>query len=146
MIALKNKSLIHEIKVINGDIFKTISNRYKKMELNITPMHAKIIMSIYFSDVELCQKDLEVNMSCNKSTMSFILSTMEKNGLITRNNSDTDSRIKHIVLTNKGYEMAEFLKNDRKYTEDIMLEGITNEEYVLFTQVVDKIRNNLERI
>lgn len=146
MIALKNKSLIHEIKVINGDIFKTISNRYKKMELNITPMHAKIIMIIYFSDIELCQKDLEVNMSCNKSTMSSIISTMEKNGLVTRETSEQDSRINYLVLTDRGLEMALFLKKDRKLTEDIMLDGITEDEYLMFNQIVAKIRKNLERI
>lgn len=143
---MDKKSLIHEIKVIDGDIFKAISNRYKSMNIDITPMHAKIIMTIYKSSEPLCQKDLENSISCNKSTMSAIISTMEKNGLVTRETSEQDSRINYLVLTDRGLEMALFLKKDRKLTEDIMLDGITEDEYLMFNQIVAKIRKNLERI
>ena len=143
---MEKKSLIHEIKIINGDIFKAISNRYKGMNIDITPMHARIIMTIYKSSEPLCQKDLESSMSCNKSTMSSILSTMEKNGLLIRQTSEHDSRINYLVLTDKGLEMVDFLKKDRKYTEGIMMDGISDDEYLIFTQVIDKIRKNLERI
>lgn len=143
---MDKKSLIHEIKVIDGDIFKAISNRYKSMNIDITPMHAKIIMTIYKSSEPLCQKDLENSISCNKSTMSAIISTMEKNGLVTRETSEQDSRINFLVLTDRGLEMALFLKKDRKLTEDIMLDGITEDEYLMFNQIVAKIRKNLERI
>ena len=143
---MEKKSLIHEIKIINGDIFRTISNRYKEMNIDITPMHARIIMTIYKSNEPLCQKDLEGSMSCNKSTMSSIISTMEKNGLVSRQTSKHDSRINYLVLTDKGLEMVDFLKKDRKYTSDILMDGIGEDEYLIFTQVVDKIRKNLERI
>lgn len=139
-------SLVHEIKKINGEIFRTINNRYKSMNVDITPMHAKVVITLYKSDVPLCQKDLEGPMSCNKSTLSFIISTMEKNGLLSRKVSDNDSRINYLVLTQKGLEMVEFLEEDRKYTEGILTDGITDQEYATFMRVVDKIRNNMERI
>lgn len=143
---MNKKSLIHEIKVIDGDIFRAICNRYKRMNVDITPMHAKIIMTIYKSREPLCQKDLEGSMSCNKSTMSSIISTMEKNGLVRRQTSEHDSRINYLVLTEKGMEMVEFLKKDRSAMDKLMLNGISEEECIVFNQVVDKIRKNLERI
>ena len=143
---MENVSLIHEIKKINGDIFRGISNRYKEMNLDITPMHAKIIMTLYRSSESLCQKDLEEPMSCNKSTMSSVISTMEKNGLLTRNVSDFDSRINYLKLTEKGLEIAEFLKEDRAYMEKILTDGISEQEYTAFMTVVARIRKNLERI
>jgi DNA-binding MarR family transcriptional regulator len=143
---MEKKSLIHEIKIINSDIFKAISNRYKRMNIDITPMHARIIMTIYKSNDSLCQKDLESSMSCNKSTMSSIISTMEKNGLLVRQTCKQDSRINYLVLTDKGLEIVDFLKKDRKHNEKILMDGISDDEYLVFTQVVDKIRNNLERI
>jgi DNA-binding MarR family transcriptional regulator len=78
--------------------------------------------------------------------MSAIISTMEKNGLLIRKSCEQDSRINYLELTDKGIDMALFLKKDRKVTEDIMLEGITEEDYLLFTEIVNKIRKNLERI
>ena len=143
---MDKKSLIHEIKVIDGDIFRAICNRYKRMNVDITPMHAKIIMTIYRSREPLCQKDLEETMSCNKSTMSSIVSTMEKNGLVHRHTSEQDSRINYLVLTEKGLDMAEFLKKDRRLMDNVMVEGISDEECIVFSQIVDKIRKNLERI
>lgn len=139
-------SLIHEIKKINGDLFRGISNRYKRLNVEITPLHAKILLSLYRSDKLLCQKDLEGPMSCNKSTLSSVISTMEKNGLLTREVSETDSRINYLMLTDKGLEMIDFLKDDRLYTEGILTDGITDLEYTTFMQVVDKIRKNIERI
>lgn len=143
---MEKLSLIHEIKKINGDLFRGISNRYKRLNVEITPMHAKILLTLYRSDQLLCQKDLEGPMSCNKSTLSSVVSTMEKNGLLTRQASENDSRINYLVLTSKGLEMMEFLKEDRTYTEEILTDGISEEEYTTFMQVVDKIRKNIERI
>ena len=76
----------------------------------------------------------------------LLLTNRGKNGILIRKLSDLDSRINYLELTNKGLEMALFLKEDRKITEDIMLDGISDEEYLIFTQIVDKIRRNLERI
>lgn len=143
---MEKKSLIHEIKKINGDLFRVIFNRYKEMNLDITPMHAKIIMTLYKSSESLCQKDLEGPISCNKSTMSSVVSTMVKNGLLTREVSESDSRINYLVLTEKGIEMANFLKKDRVYTEGIISDGISEDEYTTFINVIDKMRKNIERI
>ena len=143
---MRKSSLLYEIKKINSDIFRIISNRYKRMNIEITPIQAKILMTIYKSEDNICQKDLEIPMSCNKSTLSSIVSTMEKNDLLSRKVSENDSRINNLVLTKKGLEIVEFLKEDRAYTEEMLVEGITDDEYAIFLKVVDKVRKNTERI
>lgn len=143
---MEKLSLIYEIKKVNGDMFRGISKRYKSLNVDITPVQAKILLSLYRSDKLLCQKDLEKPLSCNKSTLSSVISTMEKNGLLSRQVSESDSRINYLVLTDKGLEMIDFLKEDRAYTEEILTEGITDLEYTTFMQVVGKIRKNIERI
>ncbi len=140
------KSLIYEIKCINGDIFRGISNRYKRDNIDITPIQAKVIMTIYKSSEPLCQKDLEGPISCNKSTMSSIVSTMEKNDLLRRQVSDIDSRINYLVLTEKGLEMVEYLKKDRNITEEILADNVSDDEYATFMEVIEKIRKNIERL
>ena len=59
-------SLLHEIKRLDIDIFQAINRRYKKMNLELTPMHAKILLHLASSDKKLCQKDLENLILCNK--------------------------------------------------------------------------------
>lgn len=139
-------SLLHEIKRLDIDIFQAINRRYKKMNLELTPMHAKILLHLASSDKKLCQKDLENLILCNKSTLSSIISTMEKNKLVTRETSKQDSRINYLLLTDKGMEMIDFLKKDKKVIEDNLNEGITEEEYQTFLKIVDKMKKNMERI
>ncbi len=143
---MERRSMIHEIKKINGDIFRGITNRYKKMNVDITPIQAKILVIIFKSENPICQKDLEGPISCNKSTMSSTISTMEKNGLLKRHVSETDSRINYLVLADKGLEMVKFLEKDRELTEGLLTSGITDLEYTTFINVIDKIRNNIGRI
>lgn len=139
-------SLLHEIKRLDIDIFQAINRRYKKMNLELTPMHAKILLHLASSDKKLCQKDLENLILCNKSTLSSIISTMEKNKLVTRETSKQDSRINYLLLTDRGMEMIDFLKKDKKVIEDNLNEGITDEEYQTFLKIVDKMKKNMERI
>ena len=139
-------SLFHEIKRLDIDIFQAINRRYKKMNLELTPMHAKILLHLASSDKKLCQKDLESLILCNKSTLSSIISTMEKNKLVTRETSKQDSRINYLLLTDRGMEMIDFLKKDKKVIEDNLNEGITEEEYQTFLKIVDKMKKNMERI
>lgn len=143
---MEKLSLSHEIKKINADIFRTIYNRYKKMNLEITPMHAKILLIINDTKELLCQKDLEKFISCNKSTLSSIISTMEKNDLLSRRVSETDSRINYLILSEKGLNFINFLHEDKVRNDKILVDGVTDDEYKVFLNVLEKIKKNIERI
>ena len=71
---------------------------------------------------------------------------MEKNDLLTREASKQDSRINYLVVSEKGKELINFLKEDQLILEDIINEGITDDEYQTFSKIVDKVRKNIERI
>lgn len=140
------KSIILEMNDIALDIFKLLSTRYKKLGLEVTPVQGRIIMALYSQSNLLCQRDIEENIPCNKSTLSAILNTMEKNGLITRQGSENDSRKKNIILTTKSLEIAEFLKEDNSRISKILGSNITEDEYIIFGQILEKIKTNMERI
>ena len=89
---------------------------------------------------------MEDFIPCNKSTLSAILNTMEKNELIKRIDSKIDSRRKVIILTDKAIEVVRYLKEDRKVLDHILLDNITEEEYGLFSDILHKLRKNMERI
>lgn len=140
------KSMILEMNDIALDIFKLLSTRYKKLGLEVTPVQGRIIMALYSQNNLLCQRDIEASVPCNKSTLSAILNTMEKNGLITRQGSENDSRKKNIILTTKSLEIAEFLKEDNLRISKILSSNITEDEYIIFGQILEKIKTNVERI
>lgn len=140
------KSMILEMNDVALDIFKLLSTRYKKLGLEVTPVQGRIIMALYSQNNLLCQRDIEASVPCNKSTLSAILNTMEKNGLITRQGSENDSRKKNIILTTKSLEIAEFLKEDNLHISKILSSNITEDEYIIFGQILEKIKTNVERI
>jgi len=77
--------------------------------------------------------------------MSNVLSLMEKNGLIVRQVSKTDARLKEIVLTDCALRVHEMAKADMMRMEGLLSEGISEKELETFFAVADKIRANIER-
>jgi len=139
-------SFLLKLNEVNLMIFKVIANRYKKMGIDVTPVHSRIIMFLYNSQCIICQKDIEKYISCNKSTMSAVLHTMEKNNLIVRVGAENDLRKKNITLTDKSLEIARILEEDKYKIEKILETNINEYEYDVFCNVLNKIKNNLERI
>lgn len=129
---------------LNMLIFKQISNRHKELGFDITPVQAMIIMGVYNNE-SLCQKDIEQFVTCNKSTLSSVLDTMEKNGLIMRIEDKYDSRKKIISLTDKSNDIAKVLEKDCGYMDDLLTSGLSQDELEIFNSVIDKMINNLER-
>ncbi len=137
-------AMIYEINELDLFFFKVMANRYKK--LDITPVQSRIIMVIASKKDGMYQKEIEDFIPCNKSTLSAILNTMEKNELIKRVDSEIDSRRKVIILTDKALEIVRYLKEDKKVLDHILLDNITDEEYRLFSDILHKLRDNMERI
>lgn len=137
-------AMIYEINELDLFFFKVMANRYKK--LDITPVQSRIIMVIASKKDGMYQKEIEDFIPCNKSTLSAILNTMEKNKLIKRVDSEIDSRRKVIILTDKALEIVRYLKEDKKVLDHILLDNITDEEYRLFSDILHKLRDNMERI
>lgn len=134
----------NNIGILNMLIFKQISNRHKELGFDITPVQAMIIMGVYNNE-SLCQKDIEQFVTCNKSTLSSVLDTMEKNGLIMRIEDKYDSRKKIISLTDKSNDIAKVLEKDCGYMDDLLTAGLSQDELEIFNSVIDKMINNLER-
>lgn len=143
---MNGSSLLVQMNEVNLGIFKVLAARYKKMGLEVTPVQSRVIMFIYNSEKSICQKEIEGFLSCSKSTVSALIDTMEKKNLIKREDSLTDLRKKHLFLTDKAIKIALILKQDKEEMEKILCENISSDEYNLFSDVLLKIKSNLERI
>ncbi len=143
---MKENSIVLSLNALHMSLFKALSIRYKKKRIAITPVQGRILLFVYENNCSLCQKDIEVMMPCNKSTLSAILNTMEKNGLITRSGSVDDLRKKIIGLTDKAISFVSFLQEDNAYIAEKLCEDITTEEVENLSLITQKIKRNLERI
>lgn len=69
---------------------------------------------------------------------------MEKNGLVTREPSKEDARLKQITLTKKANDSFENFEKKSVETEKKMIEGISQEELNIFFNVLEKIKSKLK--
>ena len=92
---------------------------------------------------DIFQKDLEAEFEIRRSTVTGILQTMEKNGLIQRVSVDCDARLKKIILTDKAKQI---LLKQHKIIREFdanMTKGISHEEMTAFFETLNKIKANI---
>ena len=140
-----NDSIMLDLKKTNNKIIKMLSNRYKKMKLDITPNQSKIIMFIY-KNKEVTSNDIGKWIHTNKSSLSKVLNNLEKNKYITREEDKNDTRKKIVKLTIKGEKIVKILENDANEVSKLLMINIKKEEYTTFKMVLEKVENNIERM
>lgn len=94
---------------------------------------------------EVFQKDLEKELMLRRSSVTGLLSAMEKKGFIERQSVEKDKRQKKIVLTDKA---REFNKSVTEYFDglDKELKNIFSvEEYENLKEYLQRIKNHLKK-
>lgn len=143
---MMERELSKTLKDLNLQLFKVIGKKHKELGVSLTPIWGTIILAISDSKEALCQRHLEAFVSCNKSTLSSILDTMEKKDLIKRISDKADTRKKVIVLTEHSKKLVEKIKEDKMAIDKGMLQGISEEELETFQKTLNKMLENLERM
>ncbi len=112
---------------------------------NLTGNHSYILGFLYVnSQKDIFQKDIEKVFSIRRSTATGILNIMEKNSLIERVACTEDSRMKKIVLTEKGKQIQKESFEKIKKFEKKLKANLTEDELNQFFIILDKIRSNIE--
>ena len=112
---------------------------------NLTGNHSYILGFLYANrKKDIFQKDIEKVFSIRRSTATGILNIMEKNSLIERIPCAKDSRMKKIVLTEKGSQIQKDSFKKVKKFEKKLKNNLTEEELTQFFTILDKIKNNIE--
>ena len=96
------RKVAFEVKRLDNLINRKILKYLKKENIkNISHVQAEILRYLYVNRCNtIYQSDIEKEVDIRRSTVSGILKTMEKNGLIKRIDSKKDTRKKEVTLTN----------------------------------------------
>ena len=136
-----------EMRKLNNLIKREVERSTARQQLeSLTGLHGWVIGHIARQDGPVLQRDLEERFSVRRSTMSNILSLMEKNALIVRTPSKKDSRTKEITLTRRAWMIDRIIKTDLDRIEELITDGLTEGELDAFFSAVDKMKENLERM
>ncbi|MDY3619480.1 MarR family winged helix-turn-helix transcriptional regulator [Agathobaculum sp.] len=91
------------------------------------------------------QRDIETQFAMRRSTATGILQLMEQHGLLYREQTAHDARLKRLVLTEKARALNAEIHKGLEKTEALMREGVSEAEIATWFAVCGKIRENLER-
>lgn len=140
------RKVAFEIKRLDNLINRKILKYLKKENIkNISHVQAEILRYLYVNrDNTVYQSDIEKEADIRRSTVSGILKTMEKNGLIKRIDSKKDTRKKEVALTNLSVKRHNEMNIKVKKFEKELLNGISLEEKKVFFKVIDKLADNLK--
>lgn len=145
MVYIRDDNILFKIKSINKLIIKKLSYGNSIETFKVTPTQIEIIEYILNSDSKVYQRDLEKILNLSRATVSGVLITMEKNRLIKRVTDENDLRSKQIILNKVAKQ--EFLKTKEKIIalSKIINKDITLEELEIFSRVIDKMKNNINK-
>lgn len=111
----------------------------------LTNMHGWLIHFLYnHRQTPVFQRDIEKMFSIRRSTVTTILNRMENNRLIVRKSVPEDARLKQIVLTEKAIALHHDVERECQQFEQILTNGISEEEQAQFVRILNTMYQNLE--
>lgn len=145
---MKEKDIGREVKMTNTLISRAITAVIKKDGIDeATGTHGFVLGYLLRNpDRDIFQKDIEAHFSICRSSVTSVLTLMEKKGYIKRCSVEHDARLKKIVITDKGRQIHDDIIKNIKSMESRLEQGISPEELEAFYSVLEKVRINAEQI
>ena len=146
---MEEKNILFEIKTLEQLIIREVLLKSLDKKLNIkkmpSPTQMRIINYIIQNeDKPIYQKDLESIFNLRRATISEVLITMEKNGMIERVISKNDLRAKEIKLSDSTKEFFEENKHRILELESIITKDIDKKDIDVFKSVICKMKDNIQ--
>lgn len=139
-----------EIKHVGRQI-NILSHKIKRrigkvgLEYGISEVQAKILGFIYInsSKKDIFQKTIEEEFDIRRSSVTSVLTLMEKNELIKRSSVSEDGRLKKIILTDKGIEVNKLVYKEIVKIEEIISDTLSKDELDVFISNLVKLNNSI---
>ena len=91
-------------------------------------------------------KDIEQEFKITKSVASNLVKRMVQNGLVELEVSPSDKRAKFVHLTEKSRSQMKQIKSFFDRMNRSLLDGISEENLVIFEEVMGQLQANVEKI
>ena len=91
-------------------------------------------------------KDIEQELNITKSVASNLVKRMVQNGLVELEVSPSDKRAKFVHLTEKSRSQMKQVKSFFDRIDRSLLDGISEENLLIFEEVLGKLQTNVEKI
>ncbi len=136
-----------EMKCMSNMITGFIGNELTKAGFDeITVTHGWILGFLCRQrDTVVFQKDIETRFGMPRSTVANIMKQFEQKGYITRQSDEKDTRLKRVVVTDKGIKVHEETIKCIDHINEIIEDGISEEEKDIFKNMTEKMSENMKK-
>ena len=135
----------YQIKNLNHEIIRYICETKVEKKEFPTPAQMQILHYILSKKGDkVYQRDIGNALNLRRATLSEILKTMEKNGLIYKIPDKNDTRIKEIILSDKAIINFETVKKSLNSAENVVTKGIDKKDLDIFLSVLAKMNQNIK--
>ena len=146
---MNDNKVLYEIKSLEKMLVRELINNSDikdKENLLPTPTQCQIIEYILNNkNKDIYQKDLEKVLNLRRATVSGVLHTMEKNGLIKRVTDESDTRTKKIILNEKIPERFNEYSKKIKKIENNIIKDISDKDLEIFLKVISQMKESIKK-
>ncbi len=103
----------------------------------------KVLHFVLAQNRDVFQKDIEEEFSLRPPTATQLLKKMEQNGLIRREVTAEDGRMKRILVSEKARQYQDVVMADITNLDEELTRGISREEMEVFFKVIEKMMHNM---
>lgn len=94
---------------------------------------------------EVTQKEIEQATKRSRATVSGLLDTLEKKGLVIRIPSQSDKRKKNVQVTEAVQSKHQAMMNYFTYTESVVTKDISEQDLQVFYRVMGQMIENVRK-
>lgn len=132
------RSIVHAMK-------QMLDN--KLLPYDITNQQARLLGDLdnqLKRNEEIVQKDLARTMKLRGSSITSLLQGLERKGFISRSTGNEDGRTKQLNITEKGRAVIEEVESSFQELEQLLVEGMSEDEKATFLHLLRISFNNLK--
>jgi DNA-binding MarR family transcriptional regulator len=123
-------------------VFKNqLISEFRKKGIELT-FEQFVILHLLSSNTDLIQRDLASHLQKDKSIIVRQINCLLNNKFVVRTKNKDDKRIKNLILTTKGIEILNQMKEIATEVSKNLLTGIPPNDLEIFQNVLKKIQGN----
>jgi DNA-binding MarR family transcriptional regulator len=137
-----DKSYGRALGVAYTALYRHLAKHMKDKSLPITPDQFRVLTHLWQHD-GCSQQDLALGSNRDRANITRIIDILEREGIVKRNEHETDRRIYKISLTKKGKDLEKDAADCGQAAIRDALKGISKEDIETCLKVLNKTIENL---
>ncbi len=139
---MPKKDIGHLFKIISDGISSQIDSQLRDQDLTCSQL--RLLGYLDRNSGKATQKQLEDFLEVSHPTVVGIINRLEKNGYVESYFDENNKRSKIIVSGDKAVDLSKQARKQRKQTDEILLNGLSEEEVKELVRLLNIVYNNIK--